>query len=178
MLSRCFLCDSSGACSQAEHILLQCLSIQSGDKMLEAGFAETLASRLADSQSTDMTHDVSRILSQLSHAMVQLQWVRHIAAASHAAKQAVITQVLRDLRWIAFMFTCEAYAVGLLGCSPLVTWQDEPLIWHLGYLSVPNCPAASLSNSNVRRLLRTHSLASVCTWLMRWLAAMGSSGAP
>ena len=61
---------------------------------LEAGCAETLASRLADSQSKEWTDDISRVLKQLSQGMAQQQWVQRIAAASQAEKRAVITQVL------------------------------------------------------------------------------------
>ncbi|MGH9059548.1 MAG: hypothetical protein ACRDZY_08565, partial [Acidimicrobiales bacterium] len=59
---------------------------------LEAGCAETLASRLADSK--EWMDDISRVLKQLSQDMAQQQWVRRIAAASPAEKRAVITQVL------------------------------------------------------------------------------------
>ena len=81
---------------------------------LEAGCAETLASRLADSNSKEWMDDISRVLKQLSQGMAQQQWVRRIAAASHAEKRAVITQVLYSFWLILFLFHLELIAVDLL----------------------------------------------------------------
>ena len=61
------------------------------------------------------------------------------------------------------LISLGARCCGFTQCSLQVTWHNQLLTWHHGYLSVPDCLAASLSSSNAQAI--AYALVGECVRL-------------